>query len=76
MNSSSVPTYARMPAPSRRASCRRRICRGEATTSLPSSHCRSAISETVPGCQGTRRNVAMSGIITKSPYPRSHELMA
>ena len=76
MNSSSVPTYAFMPASDSRLSCLRRICRGEATTSEPSSQPRSARSATVPGCHGTRRSVARSGVMTKSPYPVSHELIA
>ena len=39
MNSSSVPALAISPRSASRASWRRRICRGEATTSVPSSHC-------------------------------------
>ena len=67
MNSSSVAALALKPRSARRASWRRRICRGEATTSRPSSHCRSAITIAVPGSQGTGRSVSRSGFISKSP---------
>ena len=67
MNSSSVPAVALQPRSASRASWRRRIWRGEATTSDPSSQPRSAITSTVPSCHGTGRRVSMSGFITKSP---------
>ena len=67
MNSSSVPALAVSPRSASRASWRRRIWRGEATTSLPSSHWRSAITSTVAGCQGIGRSVSKSGFISKSP---------
>ena len=67
MNSSSVPALAVNPVSFSRASWRRRIWRGEATTSRPSSHSRSAISITVPGCHGTGQSVSRSGFIWKSP---------
>ena len=73
MNSSSVPALAVHPRSPRRAIWRRRIWRGEATTSLPSSHWTSARHSTVPSCQGTSRSVERSGRMTKSPYPVSHE---
>ena len=73
MNSSSVPALAVHPCSVRRASCRRRICRGEATTSEPSSQARSHRHMAVPSCHGTGRSVLMSGLSTKSPYPRSHD---
>ncbi len=67
MNSSSVPAVALQPRSASRPSWRRRIWRGEASTSEPSSQARSAISITVPSCHGTGRSVSMSGTITKSP---------
>jgi hypothetical protein len=41
-----------------------------------SSQARSASNIAVPGCQGTIRSVDKSGIIAKSPYPRSHDDIA
>ena len=67
MNSSSVPAVALQPRSASRASWRRRIWRGDATTSEPSSQARSAITSTVPSCHGIGRSVSMSGFITKSP---------
>ncbi len=67
MNSSSVPAAATQPRSASRAIWRRRIWRGEATTSEPSSHSRSAMQSAVPGCQGIRRSVSRSGRMTKSP---------
>ena len=51
----------------RRLGGERRIWRGEAATSAPSSQARSAITSAVPSCQGTSRSVSRSGRITKSP---------
>ena len=56
-NSSSVAPTAVQPRSRRRSSCRRRIWRGEATTGLPSPHCRSTRHIAVAGCQGTGRSV-------------------
>ena len=67
MNSSSVAALALKPRSSSRRSCRRRIWRGEATTSLPSGQRRSAITIAVPGSHGTGRSVSRSGTISKSP---------
>jgi len=67
MNSSSVPAIAVQPRSASLAVCAARICRGEASTGAPSSQVRSAITRTVPSCQGIRRSVLMSGAITKSP---------
>ncbi len=67
MNSSSVPALALQPRSASRASWRRRICRGDATTSVPSSHATSARQMAVPSCQGTVRSVAMSGTSSMSP---------
>ncbi len=67
MNSSSVPAFAVSPRSASLASWRLRIWRGDATTSLPSSHCRSAINSTVAGCHGIGRSASKSGFITKSP---------
>ena len=76
MNSSSLPALAVQPRSASRASCLRRTWRGEATTSLPSCHCRSTRHSAVPSCHGTTVSVSRSGAITKSPYPRDHEDMA
>ena len=73
MNSSSVPASAVQPRAAERASCARRICRGDTRTGLPSSASTSAITSAVPGCQPVTRSVARSGTSTKSPYPLSHE---
>jgi hypothetical protein len=67
MNSSSVPAKACHPRSVRRPSWRRRIWRGDATTSLPSSHTTSAMSIAVPAFHGTTRSVSRSGLRTKSP---------
>ena len=67
MNSSSVPALALQPRSARRASWRRRIWRGEATTSLPSSQATSARQIAVPSCQGTGRSVSRSGTSSMSP---------
>ena len=61
MNSSSVPALALQPRSASRASWRRRIWRGEATTSVPSSHATSARHIAVPSCQGTGRSVVEVG---------------
>ena len=67
MNSSSVPAFALQPRSASRASWRRRIWRGEATTSLPSSHATSDRQITVPSCHGTGRSVSRSGTSIMSP---------
>ena len=67
MNSSSVPAFATQPRSASRSSWRRRIWRGEATTSEPSSHFTSAMQSAVAGCHGIGRSVSKSGTITKSP---------
>ncbi len=77
MNSSSVPALALQPRSARRASWRRRIWRGEATTSAPSSHATSARHITVPSCQGTGRSVPRSGHqqhVAVAALPRGHRI--
>ena len=67
MNSSSVPASAIQPREASRSICAARICRGEAITGAPSCQVRSAITRAEPSCHGSRRSVAMSGTMTKSP---------
>src|SRR5579864_3328046 len=50
--------------------------RGEASTSRPSPHSRSARHMAVPSCQGTAHRVLRSGRMAKSPYPRSQEAIS
>ena len=67
MNSSSVAAFANQPRSLSRASWRRRICLGEATTSEPSAHRMSARHSAVPSNHGIIRSVSRSGRMTKSP---------
>ena len=67
MNSSSVAASAVQPRSASRASWRRRIWRGEATTSEPSCQAMSAMHIAVASCHGTIRSVSRSGLSTKSP---------
>ncbi len=76
MNSSSVPTMACQPRSASRSTWAFRICLGEATTGAPSCQPRSASTSAVFSYQGILRRVSMSGVSTKSPYPRSHDDMA
>ena len=79
MNSSSVPAFAARPRSASRASWRRRICRGEATTSRPSSHSRSAISEhraLVPRDRPQRVEVGLHHEVAVAALPRGHLVAA
>jgi hypothetical protein len=61
MNSSSVPALALHPRSASRPSWRRRICRGDATTSEPSSQARPHGTIAVPWSHGTERRVHVHG---------------
>jgi hypothetical protein len=59
----------------RRSSWRRRICRGEATTSLPSAHTTSAMTSTVASFHGVGRSVSKFRLeheVAVAALPRRH----
>ena len=77
MNSSSVPALALQPRSARRASWRRRIWRGEATTSLPS--CQRDVGEAqrgalLPGHGPQRVEVGRHHEVAVAALPRGHRV--
>ena len=65
------------PASASRAVCRARICRGEATTGLPSSQSRSASTmhrARVPGHRPQRRQVRLHHEVAVAARPRRHRV--
>ena len=77
MNSSSVPAVAIQPRSASRSSWRRRIWRGEATTSRPSSQPRSAISSAVavvPRDRPQRVHVRLHHEVAVAALPRRHRV--
>ena len=79
MNSSSVPAKAGSPRSSSRASWRRRIWRGEATTSEPSSHCdvgQQHHRALVPGHRPQRVQVGLHHEVPVAAVPGGHRVAA
>ena len=75
MNSSSVPALAISPRSARRASWRRRICRGEATTSdavLPLEVGDHQHRSLLPGDRPQRREVGLHLEVAVAARPRGH----